>query len=131
MVQNLPADAGDPRDAGFDPWVGKIPWRRKWQPTPVFLPGKSHGQKSLASYSPQGHKESDTTKQLWGFPCSSVGKESACSAGDLGLFPGLGRSPGEGNGNPLQNSCLENPMGRGAWQVTAHRVTKSQTQLSN
>ena len=44
---------------GFDPWVRKIPWRRKWQPTPVFFPGKSHGLRSLAGYSPWGHKESD------------------------------------------------------------------------
>ena len=49
---------------GFDPWVGKIPWRRKWKPTPVFLPGESHGQRSLVGYSPQGHKESDTTERL-------------------------------------------------------------------
>ena len=48
----------------FDPWVRKIPWRRKWQPRPVFLSGKSHGQRSLAHYSPQGHKESDATWQL-------------------------------------------------------------------
>ena len=48
----------------FGPWVGKIPWRRKWQPTPVFLPRESHGQKNLAGNSPQGHKESDTTEQL-------------------------------------------------------------------
>ena len=47
----------------FDPWVGKIPWRRKWQPTPVFLPGESHGQRSLEGYSPWGHQESDTTEQ--------------------------------------------------------------------
>ena len=47
---------------GFDPWVRKIPWRRKWQPTPVFLPGKSHGQRSLEGYIPWGHKESDTTE---------------------------------------------------------------------
>jgi len=46
----------------FNPWVGKIPWRKKWQPTPVFLPGESHGQRSLAGYSPRGHKESDTTE---------------------------------------------------------------------
>ena len=46
----------------FNPWVGKIPWRRKWQPTPVFLPGESHGQRSLVGYSPPGHKESDTTE---------------------------------------------------------------------
>ena len=49
---------------GFDPWVGKIPWRRAWQPTPVFLPGESHGQRSLVGYSPWGHKESDTTEWL-------------------------------------------------------------------
>ena len=52
------------RRRGFDPWVRKIPWRRKWQPTPVFLPGKSHGQRSLAGYSPWGHKEPDTTEKL-------------------------------------------------------------------
>ena len=50
-----------------------------------------------------------------GFPCSSVGKESACGAGDPGLIPELGRCPGEGNGNPLQYLCLENLMDRGAW----------------
>ena len=49
---------------GFDLWVGKIPWRRKWQPTPVFWPGKSHGQRSLKGYSPWGHKEPDTTERL-------------------------------------------------------------------
>ena len=49
------------------------------------------------------------------FPCGSAGKESACNAGDLGSIPGLGRSPGEGNGNPLQYPCLENPMDREAW----------------
>ena len=48
---------------GFDPWVGMIPWRRKWQPTPVFLPRESHGQRSLAGYSPWDRKESDTTEQ--------------------------------------------------------------------
>ena len=49
---------------GFDPWVGKIPWRRKWQPTPVPLPGESHGGRSLVGYSPWCHKESDTTERL-------------------------------------------------------------------
>ena len=57
--------------------------------------------------------------------------ESACSAGDLGLMPGLGRSPGDGNGNPLQYSCLENPMDGGAWQATVHGVAKNRTRLSN
>ena len=56
----------------------------------------------------------------------SVGKESACNAGDLGSIPGSGRSPGEGNANPLQDSCLENPMDRGAWRATVHRAAKSQ-----
>ena len=55
---------------------------------------------------------------------SSVGKQSACNAGDLGLIPGLGRSPGEGNCNPLQYSCLENPMDRGARQATVHGVPR-------
>ena len=50
------------RRCGLDPWVGKIPWRRKWQPTPIFLPGKSHGQRSLAGYSPWGSKELSTAK---------------------------------------------------------------------
>ena len=57
-----------------------------------------------------------------GFPGGSVAKESACNAGDLGLIPGSGRSPGEGNSNPLQYSCLESPMGRGAWRATVHGV---------
>ena len=66
----------------FNFWVGKIHWRRDKLPTPVFL----------------------------GFPCGSAGEESACNTGDLGLIPGLGRSPGEGNGYPLQYSGLENSM---------------------
>ena len=56
-----PGNAGEMR-RGFDPWVRKIPWRRAWQPTPVFLPGKFHGQRSLAGYSPWGHEESDATE---------------------------------------------------------------------
>ena len=63
----------------------------------------------------------------WGFPHSSVGKESACNAGDLGLIPGSGRSSGEGNGNPLQYCRLENSMDRGAWRAAVHGVTKSLT----
>ena len=70
-----------------------------------------------------------------GFLGSPAGKESICNAGDPGLIHGsihgLGRSPGEGIGNPLQYSCLENPMDRGAQQATVHGVAKSQTQLSN
>ena len=66
-----------------------------------------------------------------GFPGGSEDKASACNAGDLGSIPGLGRSPGEGNGNPLQYSCLENPMDGGAWWATVHGVTKSWTRLSD
>ena len=55
---------------------------------------------------------------LLGFPCGAAGKDSACSGGDLRLIPGSGRSPGEGHGNPLQYSCLENPVDREAWQAT-------------
>ena len=80
-------------------WVGKITWRRDRLLTPVFL----------------------------GFPSDSDGKESTCNAGDLGLIPGWGRSSGEGNGNPLQYSFLENSMDRGAWLATVHGVVKSQT----
>ena len=62
-----------------------------------------------------------------GFPGGSDSKESVCNAGDGSSLPGLGRSPGEGNGNPFHYSCLENSMDRGAWQATVHGVTKSQT----
>ena len=65
-----------------------------------------------------------------GFP-GSDGEESACSAGDLCLIPGSGRSPGEGNGNPLQYSCLENSGDRGAWRAIVHGVIKSWTRLSD
>ena len=67
----------------------------------------------------------------WGFLGGSDSKASACNVGDLGLIPGSGRSPGEGNGNPLQYSCLESPMDRGAWWATVHRVAKSWAQLSD
>ena len=65
------------------------------------------------------------------FPGGSDGKASACKAGDLGLIHRSGRSPRKGNGNPIQYSCLENSMDRGAWQATDHGIAKSQTQLSN
>ena len=56
-VKNLLPTLEDVKRCGLDPWVGKLPWRRKWHPTPVFLPGESHGQRSLVGYSPWGHKE--------------------------------------------------------------------------
>ena len=82
----------------FDSWVGKICWRRDGVPIPVFL----------------------------GFPGGSAGEETACNVGDLGSIPGLGRSPGEGNGYPLQYSGLENSM-----DCIVHGVAKSQTLLSD
>ena len=69
-------------------------------------------------------------KGVTGFPGGSDGKESASKAGDPGSIPEWRRSPGEGNGYPLQYSCLENPMDGGDWWTTFHRVAKSQTQLS-
>ena len=96
----------------FRSWIGEIPWRRTWQLVLVFLPGESHGQRSLAGYSPWGHKESDmtewlsTTQHLFGASLVARLKESS---GDPGLIPESGISPGEGNGNPLPYSCLENP----------------------
>ena len=71
------------------------------------------------------------TRGFGTFPGGSYSKASACNAGDPGSIPGSGRSPGEGNGNPLQHSCLENPMDGGAWSATVHGVAKSRTRLSN
>ena len=86
----------------FDSWVRKILWRRDRLPTPLFL----------------------------GFPCGSAGKQSARNAGDLSSIPGLGRSPGEGNGNPLQYPCLENFMDTGAWWAVVHGAANSQARLN-
>ena len=88
-----------------------MPWRKEWQPTPVFLPGESHGRRGLVGCSPWGHSELDTTERLhFQFSLSCIG---------------------ERNGNPLQCSCLENPMDGGAWWATVCGVAKSQTRLSN
>ena len=125
------------RRPGFHLWVRKIPWRRESYlgeglPTPEFLPREFHGQRSLASYSPWGHKE-PLTPSLWGFAGGASGKEPAYQCRldirDVSTIPGSGRSPGVGHGNPLQYSCLENPMDRGAWQAAVHRVAQSWTQL--
>ena len=84
-------------------------WRRQWHPTPVLLPGKSHGRRSLVGCRPWGHEESDTTERLhFHFSLSCIG---------------------EGNGNPLQCSCLENPRDRGAWWAAVYGVAQSQTPL--
>ena len=137
------------QDTQVSPCVGKIPWRRKWQSISVFLPGKSHGQRSLVGYSSWGHKESDMTEHTGthfectslvspvnlsfltlplGFPVGAYGKESTCQwrrCQKRGLIPGVG------TGTRLQYSCLENSChGRGAWRATVHGVAKSQTRLS-
>ena len=84
-------------------------WRRQWHPTPVLLPGKSHGQRSLVGCSPWGRWESDTTERLhFDFSLSSIG---------------------EGNGNPLQCSCLENPRDGGAWWAAVYGIAQSRTRL--
>ena len=89
---------------------GRIRFRRRqWQPTPVLLPGKSHGWRSLVGCGPWGHEESDTTERLH-FHFSLL-----CT--------------GEGNGNPLQSSCLENPRNRGAWWAAVYGVAQSRTRL--
>ena len=82
--------------------------------------GNSHG----LGRCPGEGKDRLLTSVFLGFPGASEGKESACNEGDLGLIPGLGRSPGEGNVYPLQYSCLENSMNRGAWQATVHGLQR-------
>ena len=99
---------------GFDSWVGKIPSRREWLPIQYYSLENSMNRGAWRASS-LGHKEYGTTGYILGFPDGSEVKASAWNAGDLGLIPGSRRSPGERNGNPLQYSCLENPMEVGAW----------------
>ena len=96
-----------------------VSWRRQWQPTPVLLPGKSHGQRSLVGCSPWGREGSDTTE--WG--C-----EESDTTERLHFHFSLS-CIGEGNGNPLQYSCLENPRDGGAWWAAVYEVAQSQTRL--
>ena len=93
----------------FNPWIRKMPWRSVWHPTPVLLPGKSHGRRSLVGCSPWDLEESDTTEQLhFHFSLLCVG---------------------EGKGNPLKCSCLENPRDGGAWWAAVYGVAQSLTRL--
>ena len=158
VIKTPPANAGAAADSASIRGSG----RRPWHPTPVLLPGKSHGRRSLVGCSPWGRSELDTTERLhfhalekemathssvlaWRIPgmgepgrLPSMGSHrvrhdwsdlaataNAGAAADSGSIPGSGRLPGRGNGNPLQYSCLEHPMDRGAWWAT-----KSQTWLS-
>ena len=82
----------------------------------------------------KNNKGNHSQTVIWGWLQEEFAEESTCNTGDMGdldLAPGSGRPPGKGNDNPLQYSCLENPMDRAAWWATVHAVTKSQTQLSN
>ena len=86
---------------------------------------------NFSNYNSNTYYQKFKTPLPEGFPHCSVNKEPACKAGDPGSIPGLRRTPEEGNDNPLQYSCLENPMDREAWQATVHRVSQSQTRLSD
>ena len=90
VVKEFACQHRRPRRCGFDPWVRKITWRRKWQPDPVFLPGKSHGQRSLVGYSPWGRKELDMTEppptHTHTYTCTQPKGKPACDSG-LVLFP--------------------------------------------
>ena len=102
--------------------------------TPLLIPGhapdRSDAKPKLRLWSRErliaGHTRCGVSCPKNGFPGGSEGGECACSAGDPGSIPAWGRSPGEGNGNPLQYPCLENPMDRGAWWAAGHGVSKSQ-----
>ena len=130
-------------------------WRRQWHPTPVLLPGKSHGWRSLVGCSPWGCEESDTTEQLhfhFSLSCTGEGNGNPlqCSCLENPMDRGVDYSPwgrkesdtteqlhfhfslsciGEGNGNPLQCSCLENPRDRSAWWAAVYGVTQTWTPL--
>ena len=107
-------------------------WRREWQPTPVLLPGESPGTVHPGGLQSMGLQRlgHDCATNTFGFTSGSDSKESACKAGDLGSIPGSGRSPEEGNGNPLQYSCLENPMvGYSPWSHRDGHNRASNTHL--
>ena len=107
-----------------------------WEILPLLVPEPLLQASCYARYFPCGKRKLIALSiylSNFGLPSGSVGKESACRAGDLGdmgLSPGLGRSPGRGHGNPLQCSCLEEPVDRGAWGTAGNSVTKSQPQLT-
>ena len=148
VVKNPPANAGGARDIGLNPGLGRFFQGGNGNPLQYSCPENSEDP---GSCSPWGCKELDMTERLntaiaqynrsllfihpvynsSGLPSWLSSKESAFQEGDVGSIPGSRRFPGGGNGNPIQYSCLGNPMGRGAWQATAHGVSKSQIWLSN
>ena len=128
------ASVCDAGELGSIPGLGRSPGWRKWQPTPVFLPGKSHGQRSLVGYTPQGSKESDTTEWLHFLSHSqnrltggASGKESASQCrrqGTLVWSPDWEDSQEEEMATHSY-SCLENSMDKGVWRATVHGITES------
>ena len=124
LLLGIPGDSdGKCGRPGFNPWVGKIPWRSVWPSTLVFLPGKFHGQRSLTSYRPWGHKELDTTEWIT-HTHTHTHTPLCCYHIDVALWWTFWLSPGEGNGNPLQYFCLGNPRYREAWRGIVHGVEK-------
>ena len=101
-------------------------WPQDWKRSVFISIPKKGNAKECSNY-----RTIALISRASGFPGGSDGKAAACNVGDLGLIPGLGRTPGERNGTPLQYSCLENSMDGGAWQATVHGVAKNRTWLSN
>ena len=130
MVKNSSVNAGDKRDTGLIPGLERSSGERNGNPRQYSCleNPRDRGACWAAVY---GVAQSWTRLKRLSSSSSSSGKESACKAGDMGPIPGSGRSHGEGNGNPLQYSCLENSMDRKAWQATVHGVTKSRTRLGD
>ena len=127
VVKNLPANAGDAADVGSIPESRRSPGEEIDNPLQYScLENSKQKLGSLAGYSPWGCKRvgHGLVTSLSFLLSGSDGKVSAYNMGHLGSIPGLGRSPGEGNGNPLPYSRLENPMDRGAWWATVHGVAR-------
>ena len=122
-IQVWPLDWEDPLEKGKATHSSILAWRILWTEEPSGL--QSMGSQRVR------HNWATYPFIFRGFPGGSDNNESACSTGDPGSIPELRRSPGEGNGNPLQYSCLEKSVDRGAWWTTVHGVTKSWTQLSD
>ena len=138
MVKNLSANAGDCKRREFDPWVGKIPWRRKWQSIAVFFPGKFHDQRSLVGYSPWDCKECDTAEHLSkSFHCAEIKFLSICTM--------LGKTEGKRRGQQRMrwldgitdsvdmnlNKLWEIVKDREVWSAPLHGATMGGTRLSD
>ena len=135
VIRNMTASAGGMRDTGSSPGSGRSPGGGHSSPlqSPCLESPMDRGawRATVHRVRHEGSNLAQHTQRAntgWDFPGVSVSKESSCNA-DLGSFPGSRRSSGEGNGNPLQYSCLENTMDMGAWRTAVHSVTESCTRL--